>query len=71
VLGWMVLSVYGVLPASRALGSLMKTASPGAADALTPGRHSSWPFCPVRTIAAPLLFRPTFLRLRGAASSEA
>ena len=41
MLGWMVESRYGVLPASRALGSLMKTASPGAAEALMPGRQSS------------------------------
>ena len=73
VLGCMVLSVYGVLPASLALGSLIKTASPGAALIFAPGLHSSCPFFPaLATTVLPLLFAGLpFFRFLGASSSLA
>ena len=71
--GCMVLSVYGTLPASLALGSLMKTASPGAASIFAPGLHNSCPFFPALVaIPLPLLFAGLLLfRFLGASSSLA
>lgn len=73
VLGWMVLSLYGVSPASRALGFLIISCTPGSSFA--PGFQSSFSlacfFCSPPLVVLFFLVGSTLLASSSGSDSEA